>query len=314
MNIFVTTFESVIVLLGIGFLGFWVIRKKLIPGNIIGLLSPLALDIALPSFIFVNIIQNFNPKEASDWWTLPLWWLLFVVIAGCLTLLSMFISKKDIRSEFGASLFFQNGIFFPLAIIAGMFGDDSDYLVYLFLFTLFYPAFFFSTHQLFYGKKKLKLSWKKIFHPVLFATLLAISVRLGNLQGHIPDFFISILTLLGGMTIPIIMIILGGNIYVDFQKKGKIFTHEIIKFVLLKNIIYPLVFLLIIILIRPPYPIALILLLQSAVPPVTAVPLLTERAGGNRLIVNQFIVASFIMSLLTIPVMVFFFSTFFAAP
>ncbi|GEM_PF-5484048 len=72
MNIFVTTFESVIVLLGIGFLGFWVIRKKLIPGNIIGLLSPLALDIALPSFIFVNIIQNFNPGEASDWWTLPL--------------------------------------------------------------------------------------------------------------------------------------------------------------------------------------------------------------------------------------------------
>ena len=110
------------------------------------------------------------------------------------------------------------------------------------------------------------------------------------------------------------MIILGGNIYVDFQKKGKIFTHEIIKFVLLKNIIYPLVFLLIIILIRPPYPIALILLLQSAVPPVTAVPLLTERAGGNRLIVNQFIVASFIMSLLTIPVMIFVFSTFFAAP
>lgn len=314
MNVFVTTFESVIVLLGIGFLGFWVIRKKLIPGNIIGLLSPLALDIALPSFIFVNIIQNFNPDEASDWWTLPLWWLVFTAIAGCLTVISMVISKKDIRSEFGASLFFQNGIFFPLAVIAGMFGDTSEYLVYLFLFTLFYPAFFFTTHQLFYGKKKVKVSWKKILHPVLIATLLAISIRLGNLQGYIPDFSLSILDLLGGMTIPLIMIILGGNIFVDFQKKGKIFTLEIIKFVLLKNIIYPLAFLLIIIHIQPPYPIALIIILQSAVPPVTAVPLLTERAGGNRAIVNQFIVASFIMSLLTLPAMVFLFSTFFAAP
>lgn len=314
MNVFVTTFESVIVLLGIGFLGFWIIRKKLIPGNIIGLLSPLALDIALPSFIFVNIIQNFNPGEASDWWTLPLWWLFFVAITGCLTVLSMFISKKDIRSEFGASLFYQNGIFFPLAIIAGMFGEDSDYLIYLFLFTLFYPAFFFTTHQLFHGKKKLELSWKKILHPVLLATLLAMGVRLANFDGYIPEFFISILRLLGGMTIPLIMIILGGNIYVDFQKKGKIYTLEIIKFVLLKNILFPLVFLFIIILIQPAYPIALILILQSAVPPVTAVPLLTERAGGNRAIVNQFIVASFIISLLTIPVMVYLFSTFFAAP
>ena len=116
------------------------------------------------------------------------------------------------------------------------------------------------------------------------------------------------------MTIPLIMFILGGNIYVDFQKKGRIFTLEIIKFVLIKNIIYPLVFLLIIILIQPPYPIALIIILQSAVPPVTAVPLLTERAGGNRAIVNQFIVASFMMSLLTIPAMVYLFSTFFSAP
>jgi predicted permease len=314
MNLFLTTFESVIVLLGIGLLGFWIIQKKLIPGNIIGLLSPLALDIALPSFIFVNIIQNFNPGELSDWWTLPLYWLLFVAITGCLTFLSAFISKKEIRSEFAASLFFQNGIFFPLAIISGMFGEDSNYLVYLFLFTLFYPAFFFSTCQFFFGKKKIQVPWKKIFHPVLFATLLAISIRLGDLQGHIPDFFMEILRLLGGMTIPIIMIILGGNIYVDFQKKGKIYAQEIIKFVILKNILFPLVFLLLIILTKPPYPIALILILQSAVPPVTAIPLLTERAGGNRAIVNQFIVSSFITSLLTIPLMISLFSTFFTPP
>ncbi len=110
------------------------------------------------------------------------------------------------------------------------------------------------------------------------------------------------------------MKILGGNIYVDFQKKGEIYTKEIIKFVLLKNIMFPLIFLSALIITRPPYAIAIILLLQSAVPPITTVPLLTERAGGNRAIVNQFIVASFILSLLTIPAMMYIFSMFFTAP
>jgi len=65
---------------------------------------------------------------------------------------------------------------------------------------------------------------------------------------------------------------------------------------------------------RPPYHIALILLLQSAIPPVTAVPLVTERFGGNRAIVNQFLFASFILSLVSISFMVWLFSLFFTPP
>jgi predicted permease len=108
------------------------------------------------------------------------------------------------------------------------------------------------------------------------------------------------------------MLILGGNIYIDFQKKGTIYKTEIIKFVLIKNILFPLVVFGFLFLIRPPYMIALILLIQSAVPPVTAVPLMTERMKGNRAVVNQFVVASFIASLVSIPTMVMLFSYFFS--
>ena len=67
-------------------------------------------------------------------------------------------------------------------------------------------------------------------------------------------------------------------------------------------------------LIQPSYYIALIILLQSAVPPVTAVPLVTERSGRDRSIVNQFIVGSFVSSLVSIPIMVYLFEMFFTAP
>jgi len=315
MNLFITTFESVAVLLGIGVLGFWIIRKRIIPGDILGLISPLALDIALPSLVFVNILQNFSPSGSPDWWHLPLWWLFFTAVAFGLTFIGMFTSKKKTRSEFGISLFYQNGIFFPLAILAGMHGKESPFIVSLFLFIILHPALFFSTHVLFFEKKGRRgLDWKKIIHPVPITTLVAVIICLVGAQDIIPGFIISIFTLLGGMTIPLIMIILGGSISMDFQRKGQLQIMEIAKFVIIKNIIFPLVFLGILILVRPSYHIALLILLQSAVPPITAVPLVTERSGGNRAIANQFVVASFIFSLISISIMVSLFSRFFTFP
>lgn len=308
MNLFITTFESVTVLLGIGLIGFWIIKRRIVPGNILSLLSPLALDIALPSLIFINIIQDFSPSDSPDWWQLPLWWGFFTIVAACLTFIFMFTSKKKTRREFAITLFYQNGIFFPLAILAGIFPGDSSYIVYLFLFTILYPAFFFSTYPFFFNKKKTQsLNWRKIIHPVLIVTIIAIIIRLLGAHDNIPDSLIQIFVLLGGMTIPLIMLILGGNIYLDFQKKGQLQIMEITKFIIIKNMFFPLIFLGILLLIKPAYHIAIILLLQSAVPPVTAVPLVTEHFGRNRSIVNQFIVASFILSLITIPIMIYLF-------
>ena len=315
MNLFITTFESVAVLLGIGVLGFWIIRKRILPGDILGFLSPLALDIALPCLIFAKIIQNFSPGESPGWWQMPLWCFFFIAVAAALTFLTMFIAAKDIRREFAISLFYQNAIFFPLAIIAGMYGDESPYLVFLFLFTIFYPAFFFSTSHFFFEKKgNRRLDWNKIIHPVLIVTVAAIIIRIAGVQDYIPGFIVSILSMVGGMTIPLIMLILGGNIYLDFQKKGRVRVAEIIKFVIIKNIVFPLVFLGIVILIHPAYPVALLILLESAIPPVTAVPLVTERSGGNRAVVDQFLLVSFLFSLISVSVMVSLFSQFFMAP
>lgn len=315
MSIFITTFESVAVLLGIGMLGFWIIRRRILPGDILGFLSPLALDIALPCLIFANIVQNFSPGESPGWWQLPLWWFFFMAVAGALTFLTAFIGARDIRREFAISLFYQNAMLFPLAIIVGMYGDESPYLVFLFLFTIFYPAFFFSTSHFFFEKRGNRtLDWRKILHPVLIVTVGAVIIRLAGVRDFIPDFIVSILSMVGGMTIPLIMLILGGNIYLDFQKKGRVRVVEIIKFVVIKNIVFPLVFLGILLLIRPAYHVAMLILLESAIPPVTAVPLVTERSGGNRAVVDQFLLASFLFSIISVSVMVSLFSMFFSAP
>jgi len=311
MNLFIATFTAVGTLLVIGLLGFWLLSRRILIENAIGPLSVLAIDIALPCLIFANIIRNFNPEDYSLWWTLPIWWIGFTIFLWVITTVLTVISRKTVRREFRFSLFFHNGIFFPLAIIVELFGTDSTYVVELFLFTLFYPAFFFNTAPLFFGKKVQSLDWSRIFNPILAATVIAIITRLTGAHEFVPVFVVSGLSLVGNMAVPLLMIILGGNIFLDLQKSGKIAVFECLKFVGMKNIVFPLVTLGVLILLSPPYHIALIIMIQSAVPPITAVPILAEREGGDRTIVNQFMVASFGISLITLPVMILLFGRFF---
>jgi malate permease and related proteins len=315
MDIFGIVFESTLALLAIGVIGFLVARRGFIPENVISVLSRLAIDVALPALVLANILLNFSVSDNPDWWQLPLWWLMFALISLVLTLLTMLISQKSTRGEFAIGLFFQNALFLPLIIITGIFGAGNAYLAQLFIFTMLHPSMVFSSYHLFFRNKEAaatgRMQITRIINPILVVTIIAMIIQLFNAGQYIPEFINTLLQILGGMAIPLIMIILGGSLYIDFQKKGKIYWKEIIKFVVVKNLLFPAIFLGILLLLKPAYNIALMIILQSAVPPITAVPLIAERAGGNRAIANQFIFASFVASLITLPLVISVFNILF---
>jgi malate permease and related proteins len=321
MEIFLITFQAVAALLGIGVLGFWIIGRRRVPANALGLITSLSIDLSLPCMIVANILTQFNPQEYSDWWKMPLWWLGFTVMALALSLLGSLLSKKATRGEFAMSLFFQNGIFFPLLIIVGIAGSASPYLVSLFLFIFLQASMVFTTYPLFIRKNAQggqPLSWQRVLNPVMVMTLIGLALVFIGVRQYLPDFVIMILTLVGSMGVPLFMLILGGNIYNDFINKeaggAKLEIGEIVKFVVIKNLVFPLVFLSLMVWIRPDNFTAFLLVLQAAVPPITAIPIFAERLGGSRAIANQFIVGSFLFSIVSIPLMAFLFSRFFEMP
>jgi len=311
MQIFLTTFTAVAMLLAIGILGYSLLSRKVIAGPVLGSLSALAIDIALPCLTFAGILANFHPEKDPSWWTLPLWWLGSTALFAALTFICSTVSKAEYRREFRASLLFQNGIFFPLAIIAEMYGANSPLLVGLFLFTLLYPAFFFNVSPLFF-RKGLTMHPSRVINPVLVATIAAIALRLAGLDALIPKFLMDGIRMVGAMSVPLLMLVLGGNIYLDLKGSGKPAYGEDLKFVVMKNLVFPLVTLGVLMIISPPYPVAFLIMMQASVPPVTAIPVIVEREGGNRNIVNQFMVASFLFSLMSLPAMLMLFSLFFA--
>ena len=320
MELFNVVFQSVLAIIGIGVLGFYILRRGIIPEDVIAVLSRLAIDIALPSVVFASIIMNFDPQKVPDWWQIPLWWFVFAAVALAITLPARFLVRGAFRSEFTVSLFFQNGLFFPIIIIEGLYGSGSLYLVQLFSFIIFHPVLFFSTYYLFFTgrpageNQQPVLNLQRIFNPVLIVTLLAMAIVLSGAEQYLPFFIVNMFDMLGAMTLPLIMIILGGSLYIDFQKKGKIFFKEVLKFVAMKNVFFPLVFIGLLSLVQPSYHIALIIFLQSAVPPITGIPIRVAEMGGNVSLANQYILGSFLFSIITIPGMFLLFNRIFPMP
>jgi len=327
MSIFWITLQAVATLLGIGVIGFWIIGQRQMPANALSLLSSIAIDIAIPCLILSNLISQFSPQTMPGWWHLPLWWVGFTVITLALSLVCSRLAKKETRREFAMSLFYQNGIFFPLVILSGLFFTDSaPYLVQMFLFIFLQASLVFATYPFFFRRKKAApssgqprmLVWKRVINPVLVMTIAGLLITLTGIKTYVPEFIVTILQMIGAMAIPLFMLILGGNIYNDFVPQApngrNLYLGESLKFALVKNLLFPLVILGLLVWIHPDFKVALIIILEAAVPPITAVPLFAERSGGNRAITNMFVLTSFILSILSLPVIMYLFSRFFAFP
>jgi len=301
VKLFLATFEALAALFVIGLIGFWIIRRRQVPAQVLRFLSTLAIEIALPSLVFVRILQGLRPAEQPDWWLWPLRYLAFAAWAGVLTVLCSWWARKDTRREFAASLFFQNITFFPLVVLTHVFGPESSYVVALFLFGILFSPFFFNTYYFFFARERRGIRWGKTLHPVVIASGAAVLLCVLGAQDRVPGFLVSSLGLLGDMTIPLLMLVLGGNLYVDIQKGGTPRLLETAKFVAAKNIVFPLATLALLVALRPSKEVALILFLQSAVPPVTSIPIFAEREGGNAVIASQFLVGSCAVSLVSVP-------------
>jgi predicted permease len=312
------TFQAVAALLGIGLLGFWVIARRRVTADTLGFLSSLSIDIAVPCLTLSSLIKDFSPERNPDWWRMPLWWIGFAIVGLILSILSSYLVKKEYRGEFITGIWFQNGLFFPIVIIIGLFGTQNPYLPLLFLFVFIHPTVMFSTYSMFYGKKTKtqKLNLRRLINPVLITTIIGLGIALIGLKPYIPEFIINIALMVGAMASPLFMLILGGTIYHDFrgesQGNRKIYFKEIIKFVAVKNLLFPVVFLGLLIWILPDYSVALIIILEAAVPPVTAIPIFAERSGGNKALASQFVLASFLFSILSIPMVLLLFNQFFS--
>jgi predicted permease len=312
---FQTTLEAFIILLLIGIVGFLAVARGLLPRNVLAPVSRIALEIALPALIFTNLVTQDIEHSGFPPWQLPLWWLAFTATSIVLALIaSCFIPSKS-RSEFRAGLIYPNAAFVPLLLLTAQFGQTSPQIAMLFVFNILFAPVYFSTYPMAFGKRNIEnIRWSRVFHPVLIVTILAVGLRATGLHDNTPSPVLDAMRILGAAALPLILLVLGGQITANAQEAERNGLGNVLLFILVKNIAFPAVFLALLFIVRPPPLIALFVIIQAAMPPITSLPIVARRAGADHSLTTRLLIGSFLAAIVTVPLALAAFERLFPLP
>jgi predicted permease len=258
----------------------------------------------LPVLIFCQLVKDFSFGLYPDWWIFPLI-SIAITIAGLMlgSLFTVFIKGHQHKAQLLSLITFQNSGYLPLPLIAALLPKEkADIMfIYLFLFLIGFNLVVWSAGKYmltFSGLKKFELG--TLFSPpVITAISSLIFISLG-LNKFVPDAALKPLRMVGDCTLPLAMLVVGGNIAEIHL--GKIDKKAIALIVLSKLIILPLLGLWLVIKFRLPQLMGFLVLLQLAVPPATSLSVIVRHYKKEDLLVSQGIFFGHILSIITIPV------------
>lgn len=305
------TVTAVLQIFIIGLIGFWVLFKKVLGECCLRTLTDFVIYVTLPCLIISNITQHFNPAEQSNWWLFPL----LGVATLLFGLLVAFVWTKVDRGmhdkgEFMCLSAFQNAGFLPIPIIAGLFqGERAEMmLTYLFLFNLFFGVVVYSLSPLLLkGAAGGRLKVRDVISNPFLATTGSVILVLTGLAKFIPTFVIKPVGMLGNATVPLVMVVIGGVIYINWKTKVPTRAVSVFKATLLKLLVFPAIVTAVILALHPSWPVAFLLVMEAAMPAASSLTLLAKKYDANFHLIGRTTLWSYVVSIATIP---FFLSVF----
>lgn len=316
MNIFtsslITVASAVARLLLLSVVGFFLVKMKIISKKGLDSISNIVIYFTLPAFIFTKFISNFSLSGIDLWWLFPAAGILINCLGLFLGYWVSFFMKEYRRREFGALLGLHNSGYLPLALVAALLSANGRATAYQYIFLIIMGTslsmWTIGVHII-SGSKKLGLkSLKNTLNPPFIAIIFSLILGFTHLNRFIPDFFINTLEMAGDITIPLIMIVLGGILASLRLTKNK-YKIGISLLIFLKLLLFPAAGLLFIYLLRPPELIGLIIILQTASPPATNLVVIGSHFGKETDFLNQGLLYSYLFSITTLPIFISIFFT-----
>lgn len=294
----------------LGAIGYFLVKKNTFGEAGLEALSRLTIDITLPFLIFCELIRGFTFTFYARWWLFPLMSIAITLLGlGVGSIFLKFIRGREHKMQFLTLIAFQNSGYLPLALVASLLPQDQlgPMFIYLFLFLLGFNLLIFSLGvYMLASKKGDKFELKSIFNPPVLATLITLVLILFKLN-RIPDFVYKPLKMMGECTLPLAMLVVGGNL--AQIRLGRIDKKAIFLMSLAKLVILPGLGILLLLKFRLPYLIGLLILIQLAAPPATTPSVIIRHYKKDDLLISQGIFFGHILGLISLPV---FLSLYFA--
>ena len=289
----------------LGLVGFILIKKRILSSAGLNGLTDFFIVLVFPALIFSQIVGNFDFKAVGYWWLFPLL-SLGVSALGLLAGYGFGFSLKDaqVRREFIALSGFQNSGYLPLVLLKGILPAEqlSPMLIYLFLFLLGFNLVIWSWGVYFLSAHKAQgFSWGSLFSPPVIAVILGLAAVSSKIAGRIPQFILIPVEMLGNCSFPLAIVVVGASL-AQLYNKQELDLRNIIRLSLIKLCVLPLLGLLFLSLVRLPYLIGLLIILELAVPSATNLAVITRKYAQQEKIISQGIFVTHTLSLLTLPV------------
>ncbi|MFH0917713.1 MAG: AEC family transporter [Candidatus Omnitrophota bacterium] len=287
----------------LGGLGYLLVKKNILSSEGLDALSRLVIQIIFPAFILSQMLKSFSFSLYPNWWIFPLI-SLAITVAGLILgwLLIKLVALKTDKLQFLSLVAFQNSGYLPLAIVASIFTGQqaSDIFIFIFLFLLGFDlvAWSLGIYMLTY-EKKVKFKLQSVFSSPVVANLASLALIALGINKFIPEVLFKPLSMVGNCTLPLAMLVVGGNVALvrlkDIDKKATFI------FLLGKLIILPALGILLVLKLRLPYLLGFLIVLQLAMPSATSLSVIIRRFNRQDALISQGVFFSHILGLLTIP-------------
>ncbi|HNX82055.1 MAG TPA: AEC family transporter [Candidatus Omnitrophota bacterium] len=288
----------------LGAVGYFLMKNDFLGDTCLITISRLSMEITLPAMIFCQLTRDFSFSAYPHWWAFPVMSIVVTVIG--LVVGGMFLGffkGRQHKMQFLSLIAFQNSGFLPIALVAALLPAQqvNTMFIYLFLFLLGFNLVMFSLGvYLLTFSKETKFEIQSLLSVPVLATILSLFLVAGGMGKSVPEFIYKSLKMLGDCTIPLAMLVVGGNL-------AQIRAHHIRKRAmalvsLAKLVILPLVGLGICAFFKLPHLVGLLFVLQLAVPSAVTSSVIVRQYDKEDILLSQGIFVTHVLSIITIPV------------
>ena len=230
--------NGVIALFLIMLIGVYGSKRKIITPTINKGLTNLLLEISLPCLVVSSFIFDMNDDLKSNIIKCFIYSPISLIITMIVSYIALYPIKSDKKIIMQFANVFSNCGFVGFPIIYSIFGNEG--IIYASIFNMFFTiAVWTYGVMLFNGnidKKDLK---KVLLNPSIIAVIIGLIIMIFKI--NIPDVLYSTLELVGGLTSPLSMIIIGvilGNANIlKYLKDYTIYYSSLLKLILLPCIL-----------------------------------------------------------------------------
>lgn len=295
-----TVFNQVLILFIILIVGYIANKLKIITPEFNKKLANLIIMITMPALILISTQIEFTKEKLNT----SVW---ILIMAFSIFILSMIFSHflyknadEDRKPVLKFATVFSNCGFMGFPILYGLFGEIG--IFYGAVFQIPFNLFIWTYGVITYKKHQhLKQILKDVLNPSIIALLLGF-IMLG-FNYKIPDPFYSSIKLIGGLTTPLSMIVIGATLgtvkLINVLKDKMVYIVSIIRLVLIPALCFGIFYLF-----DPPKLALIIVVILFAMPSAAVTTIFAQEYDGNTKLASGIVSFSTLLSMATIPLVI----------